>query len=127
MFLLQEIQGIRIVDQEPSLATELRVRPGGRRLEGRRLRLRGGRNVQLFLGPEVQGRRAGVRLRTNSTKRLRSRENALYLVFKVVLRLSTNWRPINGRNQLALLLDGESFDDGRLRRTPASNMEGTAA
>ena len=70
---------------------------------------------------------AGVRLRTNSTKRLRSRENALYLVFKVVLRLSTNWRPINGRNQLALLLDGESFDDGRLRRTPASNMEGTAA
>ncbi len=70
---------------------------------------------------------AGVRLRTNATKRLRSRENALYLVFKLVLRLSTNWRPINGRNQLALLLDGERFDDGRLRRTPAPNMEGTAA
>ena len=69
---------------------------------------------------------AGVRLRTNSTKRLRSRENALYLVFKLVLRLSTNWRPINGRNQLALLLDGEYFDDGRLRRT-STTREGTAA
>ena len=67
-----------------------------------------------------------VRLRTNSTKRLRARENALYLVFKLVLRLSTNWRPINGRNQLALLLDGEHFDDGRLRRTPTT-MEGTGA
>ena len=69
---------------------------------------------------------AGVRLRPNSTKRLRSRENALYLVFTLVLRLSTNWRPINGRNQLALLLDGEHFDDGRLRRTPTT-MEGTGA
>ena len=70
---------------------------------------------------------AGVRVRTNATKRQRSRENALYLVFKLVMRLSTNWRPINGHNQLALLLEGERFDDGRLRRTPTTTMEGSAA
>jgi transposase-like protein len=43
---------------------------------------------------------SGVRLRTNASKRLRVRENALYLVFKLVLRLSLNWRGINAPNQL---------------------------
>ncbi|MHB8333022.1 MAG: hypothetical protein ACYDEA_12640 [Candidatus Dormibacteria bacterium] len=46
---------------------------------------------------------AGVRVRTNATTRERSREKAPYLVFKLVLRLSTKWRPINGRDQLTLL------------------------
>jgi hypothetical protein len=56
------------------------------------------------------------------------RENALCLAFKLVMRLTTKWRPISGHNQLALLLDGERFDDGRLRRTPTTTtMEGTAA
>ena len=59
---------------------------------------------------------AGVRLRTDATKRMRVRENALYLVFKLVTRLSTNWRAINGPNQLALLLAGERFIDGKLQR-----------
>lgn len=68
---------------------------------------------------------AGVRLRTNAAKRMRVRENALYLVFKLVLRLSTNWRAINGRNQLSLLLAGERFVDGRLQRQPTT--EGAAA
>ncbi|MHB1527609.1 MAG: hypothetical protein ACYCZN_15290 [Candidatus Dormibacteria bacterium] len=68
-----------------------------------------------------------MRLRTDATKRMQVRENALYLVFKLVLRLSTRWRPINGRNQLTLLLAGEHFDDGRLRRTLATTMEGSAA
>jgi hypothetical protein len=36
---------------------------------------------------------AGVRLRTNAAKRMQVRENALYLVFKLVLHLGTNWRP----------------------------------
>jgi hypothetical protein len=45
---------------------------------------------------------------------MRVRENALYLVFKLVMRLSTNWRAINGRNQLSLLLAGDRFVDGRL-------------
>jgi putative transposase len=68
---------------------------------------------------------AGVRLRTNAAKRMRVRENALYLVFKLILRLSTNWRAINGRNQLSLLLAGERFVDGRLQRQPT--QEGVAA
>jgi hypothetical protein len=53
------------------------------------------------------------------------RENNLYLVFKLVMRLSTNWRAINGRNQLSLLLAGERFVDGRLQRQSAT--EGAAA
>jgi hypothetical protein len=57
---------------------------------------------------------SGVRLRTNASKRLRVRENALYLVFKLVLRLSLNWRGINAPNQLRLLLAGHDFHDGRL-------------
>ncbi len=68
---------------------------------------------------------AGVRLRTNAAKRMRVRENALYLVFKLILRLGTNWRAINGRNQISLLLAGERFVDGRLQRQPAT--EGAAA
>ena len=55
---------------------------------------------------------AGVRLRTQATKRLR--ENALYLVFKLVTRLSLNWRGINAPNQLRLLLAGHQFQDGQL-------------
>jgi len=57
---------------------------------------------------------AGVRLRTQTTKRMRVRENALYLVFKLVTRLSLNWRSINAPNQLRLLLAGYQFQDGQL-------------
>ena len=68
---------------------------------------------------------SGVRLRTNAARRMRVRENALYLVFKLVMRLSTNWRAINGRNQLSLLLAGDRFVDGKLQRQPS--QEGAAA
>lgn len=57
---------------------------------------------------------AGVRLRTQAAKRMRVRENALYLVFKLVVRLSLNWRGINAPNQLKLLLAGHQFQDGQL-------------
>ena len=57
---------------------------------------------------------AGVRLRTDVAKRARRRENALYLVFKLVTRLSLNWRGINAPNQLKLLLTGHRFQDGQL-------------
>ncbi|MHB1640740.1 MAG: hypothetical protein ACYCUD_13060 [Candidatus Dormibacteria bacterium] len=66
-------------------------------------------------------------LRTDATKRMHVRENALYLVFKLVLRLGTRWHPINGRNQLTLLLAGERFADGRLQRSQPTTMEGSAA
>ena len=45
---------------------------------------------------------------------MRVRENALYLVFKLVTRLSLNWRGINAPNQLRLLLAGHDFQDGQL-------------
>lgn len=57
---------------------------------------------------------AGVRLRTNGTKRMQVRENALYLTFKLIVRLGLNWRSINAPNQLSLLIQGHRFKDGKL-------------
>ena len=58
-----------------------------------------------------------VRLHTNAAKRLRRRDNALYLVFKIVERLSRHWRPLNGvMNLMALVLGRRSFQ----RRRPAA-------
>ena len=60
---------------------------------------------------------AGVRLRTNAAKRLRRPDNALYLVFKVVERLSQRWRTLNGgANLMTLVLEGCVFEDGILKR-----------
>lgn len=55
---------------------------------------------------------AGVRLRTNVAKRMRTQETALYLVFKIIQRLSINWRSINCPDLVSLVLEGEVFKDG---------------
>ena len=56
---------------------------------------------------------SGVRLRTDATRRVRCQNNALYLVFKMVERLSGNWRPLNsGENLMVLVLAGATFRDG---------------
>jgi transposase-like protein len=70
--------------------------------------------VHLRTSNPIESIFSGVRLRTNASKRLKVRENALYLVFKLVLRLSLNWRSINAPNQLRLLLAGHQFRDGQL-------------
>jgi transposase-like protein len=70
--------------------------------------------VHLRTSNRIESIFSGVRLRTNASKRLRVRENALYLVFKLVLRLSLNWRGFNAPNQLRLLLSGHQFRDGQL-------------
>lgn len=57
---------------------------------------------------------AGVRLRSNGAKRVQVRESALYLTFKLILRLGLNWRAFNAPNQLQLLLQGHQFRDGKL-------------
>lgn len=59
----------------------------------------------------------GVRGRTDAAKRMRRRDNALYLVFKIVERLSGHWRALNGgANLMALVLVGCLFKDGFLQR-----------
>jgi transposase-like protein len=70
--------------------------------------------VHLRTSNPIESIFSGVRLRTNASKRLKVRENALYLVFKLVLRLSLNWRGINAPNQLRLLLARHQFRDGQL-------------
>lgn len=46
------------------------------------------------------------------------REAALYLVFKIVERLSGNWRALNGgQNLMALVLEGWLFQNG-IRHVP---------
>ena len=46
--------------------------------------------VHLRTSNPIESIFSGVRLRTNASKRLRIPESALYLVFKLVLRLSLN-------------------------------------
>jgi len=57
---------------------------------------------------------AGVRLRTNVTKRLPNTDNALYLVFKVVGGLAQHWRKVTGSNLCGLVLAGVRFVDGQM-------------
>jgi putative transposase len=71
---------------------------------------------------------SGVRLRTDAAKRLRRRDNALYLVFKIVERLSGHWRALNGgANLMALVLAGCRFKDGVLQRQEARQLATAAA
>ena len=67
---------------------------------------------------------AGVRLRTTVAKRARKRENALYLVFKIVERLAIHWRTLNGgATIMTMLLAGAVFRDGILIEHPAKREE----
>lgn len=69
----------------------------------------------------------GVRLRTDAARRLRRQDNTLYLVFKVVQRLSGNWRALNGgANLMALVIAGCSFKDGLMQRQETPQMVGAA-
>lgn len=63
---------------------------------------------------------AGVRLRTDVAKRLPNRENARYLVFKVMERLSQNWVGITAGSLCRLVLAGRRFVDGILAETVAA-------
>ena len=68
---------------------------------------------------------SGVRLRTDATRRMRQRDNALYLVFKIVERLSQNWRSLNGgANLMTLVLEGYTFKDGVLQRQRMPELAG---
>lgn len=70
---------------------------------------------------------SGVRLRTDATKRMRRRDSALYLVFKIVGRLSENWRTLNGgANLMALVLQGCSFKDGIMKQRDMSQLAAAA-
>jgi putative transposase len=71
---------------------------------------------------------SGVRLRTDATKRMRTRETALYLVFKIIERLGRNWRALNGgENLMTLVLEGCTFKDGVLQPRPAPEAAAQAA
>ena len=68
---------------------------------------------------------SGVRLRTDATRRMRRRDNAPYLVFKIVERLSQNWRSLNGGgNLMTLVLEGCTFKDGILHREKMPELAG---
>jgi hypothetical protein len=60
-----------------------------------------------------------VRLRTDVAKRLPKRENALYLVFKIIERLGDTWRRVNAPNLCKLVLDGRTFVNGVLEESAA--------
>ena len=71
---------------------------------------------------------SAVRLRTDATRRMKRRNSALYLVFKVVSRLSERWRPLyGGRNLMKLLVDGARFEDRVMVELPPSEEPAVAA
>lgn len=68
---------------------------------------------------------SGVRLRTDAARRMRRQDNAIYLVFKIVQRLSRNWRALNGgANLMKLVLEGCRFKDGMLQRETIPELVG---
>ena len=69
--------------------------------------------VHLRTSNPIESIFSGVRLRTDAARRVRRRSNALYLVFKLMERLSGQWRALNGgENLMALVLEGAVFSDG---------------
>ena len=71
---------------------------------------------------------SAVRLRTDAARRMKRRDSALYLVYKVVRRLGDRWRPLyGGRNLMKLLMDGARFEDGVLTELPPSQETAKAA
>ena len=71
---------------------------------------------------------SAVRLRTDAARRMKRRDSALYLVYKVVRRLGERWRPLyGGRNLMSLLVDEARFDDGVLVELPPSQETARAA
>jgi transposase-like protein len=81
-------------------------------------------HIHLRTSNVVESIFAGVRLRTTVAKRARVRENALYLVFKIVERLAIHWRQLNGgATIMTLLLAGAKFRDGVLVEHPAKREE----
>ncbi len=75
--------------------------------------------IHLRTSNPIESLFAGVRLRTDVAKRMRRRENALYLVFKIAQRLEHSWRPLNGGlTIMTLLLGGARFIDGVYVRVP---------
>jgi putative transposase len=84
--------------------------------------------VHLRTSNPIESIFSGVRLRTDATRRMRTRETALYLVFKLVERLSQNWRALNGgANLMSLVLEGCAFKDGLLQPRPAPEAAAQAA
>ncbi|MCH7800340.1 MAG: IS256 family transposase [Chloroflexi bacterium] len=70
---------------------------------------------------------SGVRIRTDATRRMKRRDSALYLVFKIVERLSQRWRSLNGgENLMSLVLEGCVFKDGILQLKDTYQMQAAA-
>ena len=70
----------------------------------------------------------GVRLRTDAARRIRRRDNALYLVFKIAERLSKNWRPLNGgANLMSLVIEGAIFTNGIRQQKKERELVGATA
>ncbi len=56
---------------------------------------------------------ATVRLRTVKTKGCLSRKTALAMTFKLILSAKHKWRKLDGSNQLAEVIEGVPFKDGK--------------
>lgn len=57
---------------------------------------------------------SGVKTRTKVVKRFRKRQNAKYMIFKIIQRLSINWKQIKGKSMLPYLKQGFKFYNGKI-------------
>ena len=69
---------------------------------------------------------AGIRLRTRQTKGCGSRIATMTMVFKLGVEVQKRWRQLNGREQIAKLLNGVTFEDG-IEVTPTKSKAKAAA
>ncbi len=66
---------------------------------------------------------AGTRLRANVTKRMRNQKAGLYLVWKLIQRLSENWQEIEGKEWIQAVLSGKKFKDGVIEEEKMEERE----
>ncbi|MCL5056125.1 MAG: hypothetical protein M1169_09290, partial [Firmicutes bacterium] len=57
------------------------------------------------------------------TKRMRSQKAGLYLVWKLIQRLSENWQEIEGKEWIQAVLSGKKFKDGVIEEEKMEERE----
>lgn len=65
---------------------------------------------------------SGVKTRTKVVKRFRKRENAKYMIFKLIQRLSQNWKELKGKQFLPYLKQGVTFYNGIMVQDKGEKM-----
>ncbi len=78
--------------------------------------------IHLRTSNPIESTFATVRQRTSRTKGSGSRNATLAMVFKLALCAEKRWRPLNGSDQLGVLVKGGQFKDGIITITEEDDV-----